>query len=131
MGKRVDFSARTVISGDACIEIDELGVPITIAQTLTFPEIVTQLNIEKLKELVERGDEWPGARFYKSKIDGKTIDLNYVTTKPNLQYGDIVERHLQDGDYVLFNRQPSLHKMSIMGHRVKVNFTSNNFKSLF
>lgn len=102
-------------------------MPVSVAQTLTFPEIVTQLNIEFLKELVDRGDEWPGARFYKSKVDGKTIDLNYVTTKPNLQYGDVVERHLMDGDYVLFNRQPSLHKMSIMGHRVKVSFSSVTF----
>lgn len=70
--------------------------------------------------MVERGDEWPGARYYKSKVNGKVVDLNFVATKPNLQYGDIVERHLMDGDYVLFNRQPSLHKMSIMGHRVKV-----------
>lgn len=120
MGKRVDFSARTVVSPDPSLELDELGVPKSIAMTLTYPEVVTQLNIEFLKELVERGDEWPGARFYKRKVDGKIIDLNYVNTKPNLQYGDIVERHLMDGDYVLFNRQPSLHKMSIMGHRAKI-----------
>lgn len=120
MGKRVDFSARTVVSPDPSLELDELGVPISVAMTLTYPEVVTQLNIDYLKRLVERGDDWPGARFYKSKIDGRLIDLNYVTTKPTLQYGDIVERHLCDGDYVLFNRQPSLHKMSIMGHRVKV-----------
>lgn len=120
MGKRVDFSARTVVSPDPSLELDQLGVPISVAMTLTYPEVVTQLNIDFLRDLVERGDEWPGARFYKSKIDGRLIDLNYVTTKPTLQYGDIVERHLMDGDYVLFNRQPSLHKMSIMGHRVKV-----------
>ena len=120
MGKRVDFSARTVVSPDPSLDLDELGVPISIAMTLTYPEVVTQLNIDYLKELVERGDDWPGARFYKSKIDGRLIDLNYVTTKPTLQYGDIVERHLNNGDYVLFNRQPSLHKMSIMGHRVRV-----------
>jgi DNA-directed RNA polymerase II subunit RPB1 len=120
MGKRVDFSARTVVSPDPSLDLDELGVPKSIACTLTYPEVVTQLNIEFLKELVERGDEWPGARFYRRKVDGKIVDLNYVNTKPNLQYGDVVERHLMNGDYVLFNRQPSLHKMSIMGHRVKV-----------
>jgi DNA-directed RNA polymerase II subunit RPB1 len=120
MGKRVDFSARTVVSPDPSLELDELGVPKTVAMTLTYPEVVTQLNIEFLRELVERGDEWPGARYYKRKVDGKTIDLNYVNTKPNLQYGDIVERHLMNGDYVLFNRQPSLHKMSIMGHRTRI-----------
>ena len=120
MGKRVDYSARTVISGDAALELDQLGVPQTIAMTLTVPEVVTQLNIDFLKNLVERGDEWPGARYYKSKVNGRVVDLNYVNTKPNLQYGDIVERHLMDNDYVVSNRQPSLHKMSIMGHRVRV-----------
>lgn len=121
MGKRVDFSARTVVSPDPSLELDELGVPKSIAMTLTYPEVVTQLNIEFLKELVQRGgDEWPGARFYKRKVDGKIIDLNCVNTKPNLQFGDIVERHLMNGDYVLFNRQPSLHKMSIMGHRTRI-----------
>lgn len=120
MGKRVDFSARTVVSPDPSLELDQLGVPKSVAMTLTYPEVVTPLNWDFLKELVERGDEWPGARFYIRKVDGKIIDLNHVNTKPNLQYGDVVERHLMDGDYVLFNRQPSLHKMSIMGHRVKV-----------
>jgi len=124
MGKRVDYSARTVVSPDPTLELDELGVPLSIAMELTFPEVVTQLNIDFLRQLVERGDEWPGARYYKSKVNGKVQDLNFVATKPNLQYGDIVERHLMDGDYVLFNRQPSLHKMSIMGHRVKVLYYS-------
>jgi len=91
MGKRVDYSARTVVSPDPTIELDELGVPKTIAKELQYPEVVTQLNIEFLKDLVKRGDEWPGARYYKSKLDGKVIDLNYVTTKPTLNYGDIVE----------------------------------------
>ena len=121
MGKRVDFSSRTVVSPDPSLELDQLGVPQQIAEELTIPETVTQLNIDFLKKLVDRGDEWPGARYYISKVhNNEIIDLNFVKSKPNLQYGDIVERHLQDDDYVIFNRQPSLHKMSIMGHRVKV-----------
>lgn len=121
MGKRVDFSSRTVVSPDPSLDLDQLGVPFEIAKELTIPETVTQLNIEFLRQLVERGDEWPGARYYISKLHNyEIIDLMYVKHKPNLQYGDIVERHLIDGDYVVFNRQPSLHKMSIMGHRVKV-----------
>lgn len=121
MGKRVDFSARTVVSPDPSLELDQLGVPKQIAEELTIPERVTQLNIDFLRKLVERGDEWPGARYYISKVhDTEIIDLNYVKEKPNLQYGDIVERHLMDDDYVIFNRQPSLHKMSIMGHRTKI-----------
>lgn len=121
MGKRVDFSSRTVVSPDPSLELDQLGVPVEIASELTIPETVTQLNIDFLKKLVERGDEWPGARYYISKIrNNEIVDLNFVKSKPNLQYGDIVERHLMDDDFVIFNRQPSLHKMSIMGHRVKV-----------
>ncbi len=121
MGKRVDFSSRTVVSPDPSLQLDQLGVPLEIAKELTIPEKVTQLNIDFLKDLVERGDEWPGARYYISKAhNNEIVDLNFVKSKPNLQYGDIVERHLIDDDYVIFNRQPSLHKMSIMGHRVKV-----------
>ena len=121
MGKRVDFSARTVVSPDPNLELDQLGVPKQVAEELTIPERVTQLNIDFLRKLVERGDEWPGAQYYISKVhDTEIIDLNYVKEKPNLQYGDIVERHLMDDDFVIFNRQPSLHKMSIMGHRIKV-----------
>jgi DNA-directed RNA polymerase II subunit RPB1 len=121
MGKRVDFSSRTVVSPDPSLDLDQLGVPMAIATELTVPERVTHLNIEFLKGLVERGDNWPGARYYISKAhNNEVVDLNFVKSKPNLQYGDIVERHLMNDDYVIFNRQPSLHKMSIMGHRVKV-----------
>lgn len=92
-----------------------------IAKELTIPVRVTQLNIDFLKKIVERGDTWPGARYYFSKAHNNEVtDLNFIKTKPNLQYGDIVERHLMNGDFVVFNRQPSLHKMSIMGHKVKV-----------
>ncbi len=97
-----------------------MGVPYEIAKELTIPEWVNQLNIEHLKELVERGDEWPGAWYYIAKDSSQIIDLNFVKSKPNLQFGDIVERHLTNEDWVVFNRQPSLHKMSLMGHRVKV-----------
>lgn len=110
-----------MVSPDPSLELDQLGVPYEIAKELTVPERVTQLNIEHLSELVERGDEWPGARFYISKANNNEItDLHFVKSKPKLTYGDIVERHLNDGDYVVFNRQPSLHKMSLMGHRVKI-----------
>ena len=123
MGKRVDYSARSVISPDPNLQVDELGVPLSIAMNLTFPEVVTDLNIEKLKDLVSNGPtKYPGAKMIKSN-DGKTvIDLRYCknTTDEHLEKGYIVERHMQDGDYVIFNRQPSLHKMSMMGHRVHI-----------
>ncbi|PCH33167.1 RNA polymerase II large subunit [Wolfiporia cocos MD-104 SS10] len=121
MGKRVDFSARTVITGDPNLELDEVGVPRSIAMNLTFPERVTPYNIAYLQELVRNGPTaYPGAR-YVVRDTGERIDLRYnKRADAFLQYGWIVERHLKDGDFVLFNRQPSLHKMSMMSHRVKL-----------
>ena len=122
MGKRVDYSARSVISPDPNLQVDELGVPLSIAMNLTFPEVVTDLNIEKLKNLVINGPtKYPGANMIISN-DGRTIDLKYSMnrTDEHLEKGYIVERHMQNGDYVIFNRQPSLHKMSMMGHRVHI-----------
>lgn len=122
MGKRVDFSSRTVITGDPNISIDEVGVPRSIARTLTFPELVTAFNVERLQKLVQNGAlEHPGANYI-VRQSGDRINLRFVPQAGDqpLQIGDTVERHLQDGDYVIFNRQPSLHKMSMMGHRVKI-----------
>lgn len=127
MGKRVDFSARTVITSDPTIDINQLGVPIKIAMNVTFPEVVTPHNIEALTKLVRNGREnYPGANFVfqaSSIVAGQRvlpIDLRYKKETIDLRYGDIVERHLVDGDIVLLNRQPTLHKQSMMGHRIKV-----------
>lgn len=122
MGKRVDFSARTVITGDPNLSLDEVGVPRSIARTLTYPEIVTPYNIHKLQLLVKNGpNEHPGAK-YVIRDSGERIDLRHHKRagEINLQYGWRVERHIVDGDYIIFNRQPSLHKESMMGHRVRV-----------
>ncbi|KAK2717573.1 hypothetical protein QYM36_006380 [Artemia franciscana] len=122
MGKRVDFSARTVITPDPNLRIDQVGVPRSIAQNLTFPEMVTPLNHAKLTELVQRGNsQYPGAKYI-IRENGERIDLRYhpKTTDLHLQFGYKVERHIRDGDLVIFNRQPTLHKMSMMGHRVRV-----------
>jgi DNA-directed RNA polymerase II subunit RPB1 len=120
MGKRVDFSARTVITPDPNLAIDEVGVPRSIARNLTYPEIVTNFNIHKLQELVNNGPaELPGARYI-IRNDGLRLDLRLPHVQKHLQPGYKVERHVQDGDIVMFNRQPSLHKMSIMGHRIKI-----------
>eukprot|EP00029_Vermamoeba_vermiformis_P000981 TRINITY_DN1114_c0_g1_i1.p1 TRINITY_DN1114_c0_g1~~TRINITY_DN1114_c0_g1_i1.p1 ORF type:complete len:1749 (-),score=528.73 TRINITY_DN1114_c0_g1_i1:193-5355(-) len=122
MGKRVDFSARSVITADANLHLDQLGVPLSIAKNLTYPETVTPFNIKRLHELVENGpDDHPGA-VYVIRDDGVRIDLRFVKRRSevHLNYGYKVERHVQDDDVVIFNRQPSLHKMSMMGHRVKV-----------
>jgi len=122
-GKRVDFSARTVISPDPNLSINEVGVPEVIAKILTIPERVTPWNIEELRKLVLNGpNKWPGANFIITP-DGRRINLKYVDRKAiaeTLAPGYIVERHLLDGDIVLFNRQPSLHRISIMAHVVRV-----------
>jgi len=122
MGKRVDFSARTVITGDANLSLDEVGVPRSIARTLTYPETVTPYNIGRLHQLVQNGpNEHPGAK-YVVRTDGTRIDLRHHRRagQISLEYGWKVERHLIDGDYIIFNRQPSLHKESMMGHKVRV-----------
>lgn len=120
-GKRVEFSARSVITPDPNLSIGELGVPVEIATNLTFPERVTQYNRDKLYKLVQNGaDVYPGAKTI-VRADGRMISLKHVPTKEIVLYnGDIVNRHLLDDDIVLFNRQPTLHKMSMMAHRVKV-----------
>ena len=120
-GKRVEFSARSVITPDPNISIQELGVPIEIASNLTFPERVTVHNRDKMYKLVQNGaDKYPGAKTI-VRGDGRMISLKHVNAKDIVLYnGDIVNRHLLDGDVVLFNRQPTLHKMSMMAHKVKV-----------
>ncbi|XP_050530949.1 DNA-directed RNA polymerase II subunit RPB1-like isoform X3 [Daktulosphaira vitifoliae] len=122
MGKRVDFSARTVITPDPNLRIDEVGIPRSIAQNLTFPEIVTPFNIDQMLELVRRGNsQYPGAKYI-IRDNEERIDLRFHPRPSDihLQCGYKVERHIRDGDLVIFNRQPTLHKMSMMGHHVRV-----------
>ncbi|NWK06409.1 DNA-directed RNA polymerase subunit A' [Marine Group I thaumarchaeote] len=123
-GKRVDFSSRTVISPDPNLDLGEVGVPEAVATKLTIPEIVTEWNIEKLKKLVINGPStWPGVNYI-VRPDGVKIRLDFVEDRSiiadSLEIGYLVERHLNHGDVVLFNRQPSLHQMSIMAHHVRV-----------
>jgi DNA-directed RNA polymerase III subunit RPC1 len=123
-GKRVDFSARTVISPDPNLRVDQVGVPKRVAMVMTYPEPVSHITIEKLRQCVRNGpDVHPGANMIRLKDGSFVKSLAFgdreVAAK-NLRIGDIVERHMEDGDVVLFNRQPSLHKVSIMAHRTKV-----------
>lgn len=122
LGKRVNYSARTVITPDSLIKLEELGVPYEIAKTLTFPEKVNSKNIAYLKSCVRNGcDRFPGARAVIK--NNKTISLKNIDTfafSKLIDIDDIVVRHMNNGDYVLFNRQPSLHRMSMMAHKVKV-----------
>ena len=123
-GKRVDYSGRTVISPDPNLGIDEVAIPELVAKNLTYPEKASQYNISKLRERVRNGpNKWPGANYiWKKDTDIKQY-LKYGRLSvhaDNLKIGDVVDRHLIDGDIVLFNRQPSLHKLSILSHYVKV-----------
>lgn len=132
MGKRVDFSARSVITPDPKIDIDQVGVPISIAMNLTFPETVNEFTLEKCKKWVENGpDVFPGALFIIKK-NGMRLSLSIIQrklkefsekgesltgreqkikenfeNKLTLEFGDVVERHMMDEDVILFNRQPS------------------------
>ena len=123
-GKRVDFSSRTVISPDPNLDLSEVGVPETVAMKLTIPEIITEWNIERMKKLVINGpSKFPGVNYI-VRPDGVKIRLDFVedrsTIADNLEIGYLVERHISNGDIVMFNRQPSLHQMSIMAHYVRV-----------
>ena len=121
-GKRVNYSGRTVISPDPSIEINEVGIPYEIARVVTVAETVNDLNINYLKKFIERGEIYPGAN-YVIRPDGKrkkiTPDLKEEIMN-ELAPGYQVERHLQNGDVVLFNRHPSLHRGSLMAHYVRV-----------
>src|SRR3989339_385873 len=121
-GKRVNYSARTVISPDPSIEINEVGIPFQISKIVTVAETVTELNLAKLKKLIETADKYPGANYI-IRTDGKRKKITEELKEEimnELSVGYKVERHLQDGDIVLFNRHPSLHKGSLMAHYAKI-----------
>jgi len=121
-GKRVNYSGRTVISPDPSIEINEVGIPLEIARVVTVATTVNDINIEKMKDLVRKGEAYPGANYI-IRTDGKrkkiTPDLKEEIIS-ELTPGYQVERHLQNGDVVLFNRHPSLHRGSLMAHYARI-----------
>jgi len=129
LGKRTNFSARSVISPDPFIGIDEVGVPKNIATKLTVPIVVNEENKEELKKFILNANNWPCAN-YVIRPDGiriKITEKNKESLANMIDIGWIVERHLIDGDIVLFNRQPSLHRMSMMAHKVRV-VSGNTFR---
>ena len=129
MGKRVDFSARSVITGDPNLSIRQLGVPLKIAKNITKPMKVNDRNRNFLMKLIQNGpDKYPGAKILERK-NGEQISLRYVDRDSiRLENGDIVHRHMMNGDAVLFNRQPSLHRMSMMCHIVQVMKVGDTFR---
>jgi DNA-directed RNA polymerase II subunit RPB1 len=129
MAKRVDFSARSVITADPNISIKELGVPMKIAKNITKPVTVNRINRAFLMKLVQNGpDVHPGAKILERK-NGDSITLRYVDRKSIvLEDGDIVHRHMMDGDPILFNRQPTLHRMSMMCHIARIMSRGDTFR---
>ena len=129
MGKRVDFSARSVITPDPNLSIGEIGVPMKIAKNITKPIIVNDKNREFLLKLVQNGpDVHPGAKILQKK-NGDEISLRYIDRNSIvLENDDIVHRHMMDGDYIIFNRQPTLHRMSMMGHVAKILSKGDTFR---
>ncbi len=118
LGKRVNFSSRTVISPNPTISINEIGIPEQVAKELTIPESVTELNIKRIRDLIKNEKV-----NYVTRPDGRKIKVTKDNKKDlieNIGLGWSVDRQLQDGDIVLYNRQPSLHRVSIMVHKVKV-----------
>ncbi len=129
MGKRVDFSARSVITPDPNLSIKQLGVPLKIAKNITKPVIVNKTNRGYLTKLIRNGpDVHPGAKILE-KRNGENISLRYVDRDAiKLEIGDTVHRHMIDGDGVLFNRQPTLHRMSMMCHIAKIMKQGDTFR---
>ncbi|MDA3837175.1 MAG: DNA-directed RNA polymerase subunit A' [Nanoarchaeota archaeon] len=121
-GKRVNYSGRTVITPDPNIKINEVGIPFEIARVVTVAETVNDINKDKLSKLIRSGTTWPGANYVirpdgrKKKVTKELVEELIEEITPGYQ----VERHLQDGDVVLFNRHPSLHRASLMAHFVRV-----------
>ncbi len=112
MGKRANSTARCVITPDDRLGLGEIGVPASVAKILTKNVKVTAYNKRTLEEWVSNGS----VRYIR-RGDGSRIDTSI--RKPSLEVGWCVERSMKDGDVVLFNRQPSLHKMSMMAHTVR------------
>lgn len=132
MGKRVNFSARSVIAPDPYVATDEVGVPEIFAKTLSYPERVSEYNKDRLSQMIINGpDKYPGAN-YVVDCNGETIQLKKtklrdrkslaqsIYNQPDGPYTWTVGRHVINGDYVLINRQPSLHRVSILGMKTKI-----------
>jgi DNA-directed RNA polymerase beta' subunit len=119
LGKRGNYTARAVASPNTAMQPDEVGLPLHILMRLTFPERVTRLNFDNMLSLVLNGPRrYPGANFVDRAADGEMYMVDMALD--GLQVGDVVHRHLREGDYVLVNRQPTLHRFSIMAYKVKV-----------
>jgi len=128
-GKRVNFSARTVITPDPYLSINQVGVPELAARELTVPVRINIHNLSFMRNIIKENfmpsdpDIYIPGINYMIRPDGRRVKLtedNWEFNHDRIEPGYIVERHLMDGDIVLFNRQPSLHRMSMMAHEVRI-----------
>lgn len=125
LGKRVDYCTRTVITADPSLDLDQIGIPKSVAMRLTKPIVVTPFNVAVLRKAIRTGPHELGGALYVTSKNGKIeYDLAFVQSRETvcdlLDFGDVVDRMLRDDDWVAVNRQPSLHKFSLMAHRVKI-----------
>ncbi len=129
LGKRVRYMIRSVITGDANIRINEIGIPVAAAKNIPYPETVSEDNIDELNTYYQNGSKrYPGCKGIIKVDNGKEYDIDSMDKTYQLKVGDKVMRHMKDGDYVLFNRQPSLTFSSIACHKVRVLFDSNSIR---
>ena len=125
-GKRINMCARTVIIGNPDLEISQIGVPEAVCVELSMPERVYALNREELARCVRIGKGKLGGASEVITLKKETLLLGTFDEKGrdaiarNLRDGFIVKRHLRDGDPIMMNRQPTLHRGSMMTHSVKV-----------
>ena len=121
LGKRVTNTARSVIVGDPAMRTDQVGVPRSICNTLTFPEAITSLNVHKWRARVVNEESWASVAIDGEEYLRAALDYRHLCEiSAKLKTGDLVHRSLQDDDVVLVNRQPTLHRTGFMGHRVVV-----------
>lgn len=129
VAKRVNYSARSVISPDPNLDLDILGVPRRAAEILTVPVYVNKFNIDELTRLVQnRTNEYPSAIMIVQNDQIRTLKYIKNIEEIVLKIGDVVVRQLMDGDVILFNRQPTLHKMSMMAFKAKIMNVGNTFR---
>ncbi len=126
MGKRVNYAARTTITPDMFIDVDEVGIPEPIAEILTIKERITEQNLDKYKEMLKNTDLIKYVQRQdgtKKRVSPDLRDALYEELAP----GFGIERNIVNGDWILFNRQPSLHRASVMGNRVRI-MKGNTFR---
>ncbi|XP_016947411.1 DNA-directed RNA polymerase I subunit RPA1 [Drosophila biarmipes] len=139
MGKRVNYAARTVITPDPNINVDEIGIPDIFAKKLSYPVPVTEWNVTELRKMVKNGpDVHPGANYIQDRNGFTTyIPADNAAKRESMAKlllsnpkdgVKIVHRHVLNGDVLLLNRQPSLHKPSIMAHKARILHGEKTFR---